>query len=97
MLVKFLPLLITGTSIAAAIALHWLYKKSFWLPSFLAASSSAVVSFILFKMLPKQELLMPVGVVQLAWNTIGFAFVSGFTVALLVGYLMKVVPLLFGK
>jgi hypothetical protein len=31
------------------------------------------------------------------WNAIGFAFASGFVLALLIGYLMKLAPAIFNK
>ena len=97
MLLKYLPILITSASFFIAITLHWAYKTSFFLPSFLSALASAVVSFICFKLIPITEASDQSMTAQIPWNAIGFAFSSGFILALLIGYLMKYAPTLFGK
>ena len=97
MLLKYLPIFITGSSFFIAIALHWIYKKSLFLPSFLAALCTGVVSFICFKLMPIAGNSGESIGVQISWNAIGFAFSSGFVLALLIGYLMKYAPNIFGK
>jgi len=94
MLFKFLPILITASSFFIATALHWAYKKSFLLPCFLAAFASSVVAFLVFKFLMFAEQTEPVSI---HWSAVGFAFSSGFLLALLVGYLMKYAPNLLSK
>ena len=95
MLAKYLPVLMTAASFFIAIALHWFYKASFLLPSFLAALGSSVLVFLCLRLLP-----LPFSAAQLEpdgipWNVIGFSFVSSFVLAILIGYLMKYSPSLF--
>lgn len=97
MLIKFLPILITGASFFIAIALHWAYKTSFLLPSFLAAACSSVVSFVCFSFLPLPQNADQSASTLVPWNAMGFAFASGFVLAMLIGYFMKYAPNLFGK
>ncbi len=97
MMIEYLPIFITGASFSIAIALHWAYKKSFFWPSFLAAVCSGVVSFVCFKLIPVATVTDQAVIAKVPWSAIGFAFSSGFVLALLVGYLMKYAPNLFGK
>jgi len=97
MLLKYLPVLITGASFFIAIGLHYFYKKSYFLPSFIAATATAVLSFFCFSLLPESGLENKLNPSSIPWNVIGFGFGSGFILALLVGYLMKYAPNLFGK
>jgi hypothetical protein len=97
MLVKYLPILITGASFFIAIACHWAYKRLFVLPSLLAAICTGLVAFSCFSLvrLPTQGSL---GVSTHApWNAMVFALVSGLVLAMLVGYLMKYAPNVLGK
>jgi len=95
MLVKLLPVLITAASFFIAAMLHWVYKSSFMLPSFLAAFTTSTVVFLCFKLLPLPFLSSQVNPDKVPWNVIGFAFSSGFVLAILIGYLMKYAPNLF--
>ncbi len=97
MLLKFLPILITAASFLLAAVLHWYYKTSFLLPSFLAATASSIVAFLSFRFLPIGILASKTKEQGVPWDAIGFAFSSGFILALLVGYLMKYAPKLFDK
>jgi len=93
MLIKYIPIIITGASLFFAIGLHWLYKTSFLLPSLLAAISTSAVSLVGFRFITASD----TSVSEMPWNAIGFAFGSGFVLALLIGYLMKYAPNLFTK
>jgi len=97
MLLKFLPILITAASFLIAAVLHWYYKTSFLLPSFLAAIASSIVAFLGFRFLSIGMLANKTNQQSFPWDAIGFAFSSGFILALLVGYLMKYAPKLFDK
>jgi hypothetical protein len=93
MLIKYAPIIITGASLFVAIGLHWMYKTSFLLPSFLAAICTSAVSLVCFRLIAGSD----PSATQMPWNAIGFAFGSGFVLALLIGYLMKYAPNLFTK
>ena len=97
MLVKYLPILITGASFFIAIAFHWVYKSSFLLPSLLAALCTSAVSFACFTLIPLPGLVDQANANPVPWNAMGFALGSGFVLALLIGYLMKYAPSFFDK
>ncbi len=89
--------LITGIAIFAAIFLHWKWPKRYWQPSFLTAVITSVAAYGLLTFVPRMvngELIHSVSYMP---QTVGFAFVSSFVLAMLVGYLMKFAPTLFGK
>ncbi|MFT6033002.1 MAG: H+/Cl- antiporter ClcA [Arenicella sp.] len=97
MLIKYAPLIITGASFFIAIGLHWVYKTSFILPSFLAAICTSAVSFLCFRLIRAADVHPLTNDSLVPWNAIGFAFGSGFVLAMLVGYLIKQAPTLFTK
>jgi hypothetical protein len=97
MLIKYAPIIITGASFFIAIGLHWMYKTSFLLPSFLAAICTSAVSFACFRLISAAKVGDLENQTAMPWNAIGFAFASGFVMALLVGYLMKYAPTIFTK
>jgi hypothetical protein len=96
MLIKYAPIIITGASLFIAIGLHWMYKTVL-LPSFFAAICTSAVSFLCFRLIAASNISDAEGVTQMPWNAIGFAFASGFVLALLIGYLMKLAPAIFNK
>jgi len=97
MLVKYLPILITGASFFIAIAIHWVYKKSLLFPSLIAALCTAVVSAIGFKFITLPGAATTSSGKNLPLDAVVFAFGSGFVLAVLVGYLMKYAPNFLGK
>jgi len=87
--------LITAIAIFAAIFTHWYWPKRFWLPCSWAAILSSATAAILFKFVPRAingELLHEIPTIL---PIVGFAAVSSFVLAMLVGYLMKFAPSLF--
>ena len=97
MLIKALPILITGASFFIAVAFHLLFKFSLLLPSLLAAICTSVIAFLCFKLISNPELVDRSGQMTFDWITLVFSFGSGFVLAILVGYLMKLAPDLFEK
>jgi hypothetical protein len=96
MLIEYAPIIITGASLFIAIGLHCMYK-TILLPSFLAAICTSAVSFVCFRLIAVPTVSDTEGAAQMPWNAIVFAFGSGFVLALLIGYLMKLAPTIFNK
>ena len=94
-LAQYTPHLITGVAIFSAILCHWAWPKRFWKPSLFCAAIASITAYLLFAFVPRQvdgNLLHEFPNLS---EAIGFAFVSSFVVAVLIGYLMKFAPSLF--
>ena len=94
-LAEYTPHLITSVAIFSAILCHWTWPKRFWKPSLLSAALSSVAAYVLFVFVPRKNEDNLVQEFSYLSEAIGFAFISGFVVAMLVGYLMKFAPSLF--
>jgi len=95
MLIKYLPLAITALSVLLAIVFHHKDKKRFLLPCAFAAIGTSVFAYLAFYFLLTEPQATTEDVFP--WNGVRFAFLSGFVVAMFVGYLMKHVPTFFLK
>jgi len=87
--------LITAIAIFAAIFTHWYWPKRFWLPCTLTAVLSTATAMILFSFVPRMINGELTRGIPHPVETIGFAIMSSFVLAMLVGYLLKFAPSLF--
>jgi len=91
-LLKYMPHLITGAAVFSAIFTHYFIKKPFWQPCFIAAFISTGIAYVLVRTLPVNVELSNISQSTLALKTSYFAFGSSFVIAILIGYLMKLMP-----
>ena len=94
MLIKCLPLAITALSVLLAIVFHYKDKQRFLLPCALAALGTSVFAYLAFYVVLDASQTEENG---FPWSGVRFAFLSGFVLAMFVGYLMKYVPKFFLK
>ena len=95
LLAQYTPQLITGVAVFVAIFTHYWLPKKFWQPCFIAAIVSTLVGFLFLFYAP---ISLPVNVdsrYQLAVKMSYFTLGSSFVLALLIGYLMKLMPKFF--
>lgn len=91
-LAKYAPLLITGISLFLAIVVHYILTKKFWQPCFIAAILSTVCAYCLILFLPISFPESVISRADVAKSMIYFTFGSSLVLAIIVGYLMKLMP-----
>ena len=92
---QYMPQVITGMAILVAILSHYWLQKKFWQPCFIAALLSTFIGFCFILVWPIQ---LPANVdshYELAVNMSYFTLAFSFVLALLIGYVMKLMPKLF--
>lgn len=91
-LAKYAPILITGLALFLAIITHYILTKKFWQPCFIAAILSTVCGYFLILFLPISFPENVISASDLAKSMIYFTFGSSLVLAIIVGYMMKLMP-----
>lgn len=95
LLTQYMPQLVTSVAIFAAILTHYYLPRKFWQPCFIAAIISAIGGFCILVSWPIELPSDGVSQYQLAVKMSYFNFGSSFVLAILIGYLMKLMPKFF--
>jgi hypothetical protein len=91
-LAKFMPHIITSVAVFTAIFTHYFLMKKFWQPCFIAALISTGVAYCLLLYLPIELPSETITQSALALKMSYFTFGSSLVLAILIGYVMKLMP-----
>ena len=94
-LVKFMPHIITSVAVFTAIFTHYFLSKKFWQPCFIAALISTGLAYCLLLYLPIELPSDTISQSTLALKMSYFTFGSSLVLAILIGYVMKLMPRFF--
>lgn len=92
LIAKYMPHIITSIAVFCAIFTHYFLIKKFWQPCFIAAFLSTAFAYCLLLMLPIELPDSTISQSKLALKMSYFAFASSLVLAILIGYLMKIMP-----